>query len=113
MTRRLMASGTTQGAIATQAVTQRLSDCIGFLDRSASKLHVPITQAAKAVAFLGSGGLHGTHPPRAILVLACSTRQGQLAMSATVRGRTWSAHPGRTDGWPGHVCSKAAHVHVG
>ena len=54
-TRRLMHSDTPEGARALQAVEQRLRDCVGFLERSRSRLHVPIGQASKAIAYLASG----------------------------------------------------------
>ena len=54
-TRRLMSSRTEAGLEAARSVEDRLRDCIGFLERSRSRLHVPISQAAKAVAFLASG----------------------------------------------------------
>ena len=52
---RLMQLDTAAGVRATQAVEQRLRDCIGFLERSRNRLHVPITQASKAIAYLASG----------------------------------------------------------
>ena len=54
-TRRLMRADTLQGRRAAQAVEQRLRDSMGFLERSRNRLHVPISQAAKAIAYLCSG----------------------------------------------------------
>ena len=54
-TRRLIRMDTLQGRRAAQAVEQRLRDSIGFLERSRNRLHVPISQAAKAISYLCSG----------------------------------------------------------
>ena len=54
-TRRLMQRDTSEGLHAAQAVERRLTDCIGSLERSRNFKHVPISQAAKAIAFLCSG----------------------------------------------------------
>ena len=54
-TRRLMQQDTPEGHRAAQAVEQRLRDSVGFLERSRNRLHVPISQAAKAIAYLCSG----------------------------------------------------------
>ena len=53
--RRLMRSDTPEGLRAAQAVEQRLRECVGFLERSRNRLHVPVSQAAKAIAYLASG----------------------------------------------------------
>ena len=54
-TRRLLRLDSLEARRAAQAVEHRLRDSIGFLERSRSRLHVPISQAAKAVAYLCSG----------------------------------------------------------
>ena len=53
-TRRLMQLDTAEGHRAVEAVEGRLGDCIGFLDRARNRLHVPVSQAAKAIVFLAS-----------------------------------------------------------
>ena len=54
-TKRLMGLGTDAGLRACSAVETRLRDCVGFLSRAANRTYVPISQAAKAIAFLASG----------------------------------------------------------
>lgn len=54
-TRRLMAGDSSNGLRAIQQVESRLRDCIGFLDRSRNRNAVPISQAAKGIAYLASG----------------------------------------------------------
>ena len=54
-TRRLMQQDTPEGRRVAQAVEHRLRDSIGFLERSRNRQHVPISQAAKAIAYLCSG----------------------------------------------------------
>ena len=54
-TRRLMQGGTTEGMRTVAAVESRLLDCVGFLERSRNRNKVPISQAAKGIAYLASG----------------------------------------------------------
>ena len=54
-TRRLVQSGTPDGAAAAHAVSTRLHECVTFLERARSRKEVPLSQAAKAIAFLASG----------------------------------------------------------
>lgn len=54
-TSRLMRRDTPEGHCAARAVEMRLRDCVGFLERSRNRLHVPISQAAKAIVYLCSG----------------------------------------------------------
>ena len=54
-TRRLMRVDSLEGRRAAHAVEARLRDSIGFLERSRSRVHVPISQAAKAISYLCSG----------------------------------------------------------
>ena len=54
-TQRQMRLDTPAGLAARQAVETRLRDSVGFLERSRSRLYVPISQATKAVAYLASG----------------------------------------------------------
>ena len=54
-TRRLMRNDTPAGQRAALEVEGRLRDCIGFLERARSRKAVPISQAAKAIAYLCSG----------------------------------------------------------
>jgi hypothetical protein len=54
-TRRLMGADTTQGLRAASQVESRLRDCIGFLERSRDRNKVPVSQAAKGIAYLASG----------------------------------------------------------
>ena len=53
-TSRLMRRDTPEGHCAARAVEMRLRDCVGFLERSRNRLHVPISQAAKAIVYLSS-----------------------------------------------------------
>lgn len=53
-TRRLMQRDTATGLQTAQAVESRLRDCMGFLQRSANRNHVPISQAAKAIVYLAA-----------------------------------------------------------
>lgn len=52
---RLMHSSSAAGEAATAAVEARLGECIGFLERSRNRLHVPFSQVAKAISYLASG----------------------------------------------------------
>ena len=54
-TRRLMNRDTLHGARTIVAVEARLRDCVGFLERSRNQKIVPITQAAKSIAYIASG----------------------------------------------------------
>ena len=54
-TRRLMQENSLHGEATRRRVESRLAACIGFLERSRDRRHVPLNQAAKAIAFKASG----------------------------------------------------------